>query len=238
MPNAPKWVLDVVEKILIPRLPSMEVNSIELLSPSVKRIRFRGKFKNLSFQPGSYMDIRVSDTEVRRYSAAFADPENGTMDFIVHLHGDHPGSHYMDQLSIGDKIRTSILKPHRCYDSSVQQYVVFGDETSLALACSLLPAFRKNKQQFEFYFELDQQNANVPELLQLENYTIFSKDGSFRNEEWIATLPALHRKESNSSCFVMTGNAVSVQTFRKLAKRCTSAKILSHGYWMEGKKGL
>lgn len=238
MPNAPKWVLDVVEKIIIPKLPLMEVINIELLSPSVKRIRFNGDFKSLSFHPGSYMDMRVSDTEVRRYTAAFNDTENGIMDFIVHLHGIHPGSQYMDRLKIGDKISTSILKPHKCYDKLVRKYVVFGDETSLALACSLFSVLKENKHQFEFYFELDEQNKNVPELLHLENYTVFPKNGSFRTENWITNLPVLQTQEWKDANFILTGNAKSVQTFRKVLKKYTSGKIISHDYWLEGKKGL
>ncbi|RZJ52987.1 MAG: siderophore-interacting protein, partial [Flavobacterium sp.] len=231
MPNAPKWVLDVVEKIFIPKLPLMKVTETELLSPSVKRIRFNGDFKSLNFQPSSYMDIRVSDTEVRRYSAAFSDTKNGIMDFIVHLHGTHPGSEYMRQLNVGDKISPSILKTHKCYNESAKKYVVFGDETSLALACSVFSVFKKNKDQFQFYFELDEENKNVPELLKLENCTVFPKDGSFRNEKWIQDLPVFQTEEWKNANFILTGNAKSVQTFRKVLKNNTSAKIISHGYW-------
>jgi len=238
MPNAPKWVLDAVEKILIPKLPLMKVAQTELLSPSVKRIRFYGDFKKLNFKPGSYMDIRVSDTEVRRYSAAFSDTKNGIMDFIVHLHGAHPGSEYMRKLNVGDKISTSILKPHKCYNESSKKYVVFGDETSLALACSIFSVFKENNDEFQFYFELTEENKNIPELLHLENYTVFAKDGAFRNEKWIQNLPVIQEEKWKDAVFILTGNAKSVQTFRKAAKNNSSAKIVSQGYWMEGKKGL
>lgn len=238
MPNAPKWVLDVVEKIFIPKLPLMKVTETTLLSPSVKRIRFNGDFKKHSFQPGSYMDIRVGDTEVRRYSAAFSDVENGIMDFIVHLHGEHPGSDYMKRLNVGDKISTSILKPHRCYNELAKKYVVFGDETSLALACSMFSVFKQNNDQFQFYFELDEENKNVPELLELENCTVFSKNNSFRNENWIQNLPVIQEEEWKCANFILTGNAKSVQTFRKVIKANTAAKIIAHGYWLEGRKGL
>ena len=238
MPNAPKWVLDVVEKIFIPKLPQMKVAETELLSPTVKRIRFNGDFKSLIFKPGSYMDIRVSDTEVRRYSAAFSDTKNGIMDFIVHLHGAHPGSEFMKRLNVGDKINTSIIKPHKCYTETAKKYVVFGDETSLALACSVFSVFKENKDEFQFYFELDEENKNVPELLKLENYTVFPKDGSFSNEKWVQNLPVIQKEEWKEANFILTGNAKSVQTFRKAVKSNTSAKIVAHGYWLEGKNGL
>lgn len=238
MPNAPKWLLDVVEKIFIPKLPMMEVRSTELLSPSVKRIRFSGDFKKLTFKPGSYMDIRVSDTEVRRYTVAFSDTKNGLMDFIVHLHGAHPGSLFMQRLNVGHKINTSTIKPHKCYSESAKKYVIFGDETSLALACSIFPVLKQNNDQFQFYFELDEENKNVPELLNLENYTVFPKDGSFRNEKWISNLPVIQEEKWKDAHFILTGNAKSVQSFRKVVRGNTAAKIIAHGYWLEGKNGL
>lgn len=238
MPNAPKWLLDVFEKMVMPKSSSVEVLNTELLSPSIKRIRFKGDFKKLTFKPGSYMDIRVSDTEVRRYTIAFSDTKNGFMDFIVHLHGTHPGSHFMQKLNVGHKMNTNIIKPHKCYDESFKKYVVFGDETSLALACSIFPVLKLNKDQFHFYFELDEESKKVPELLSLENYTVFSKNGSFRNEQWIRNLPIIKENEWKDACFILTGNAKSVQTFRKVAKGNNSAKIIAHGYWLEGKKGL
>ena len=238
MPNAPKWVLDVIDKIIMPKLPVMEVTNIELLSASVKKIRFCGDFQNFSFHPGSYMDIRVSDTEVRRYTAAAGDAQSGVMDFVVHLHGPHSGNLFMDGLKIGQKINSSMLKAHKCYDASAGKFVVFGDETSLALASSLFSVFEAQNKQFEFYLELDEQNRNVPELLGLKNCSVFPKNGSFKNEDWIRSLPIMQTQHWNGANFILTGNAKSVQIFRKVLKSQTSAKIISHGYWLEGKKGL
>lgn len=238
MPNAPKWVLDTVERLVLPKLPKMEVLNILNLSPGVRRIRFRGDFNEFVFKPGSYMDIRVSDTEVRRYTAAYSDTQAGIIDFIVHLHGKHPGSEYMRRLKREDKINSSILKHHKYYESSITRYVFFGDETSLALACSLLPVLQQNKHEFQFYFELDEDNKMVPELLGLENYQLFSKNGFFQNDKWLADTADFQKENWNGACFILTGNTKSVQAIRKRLKGGKYAKITAHGYWLEGKKGL
>src|SRR3546814_14985264 len=67
------------------------------------------------------------------------------------------------------------------YEPTIKQHLIFGDETSFGLACSFLPYLKMNQHQFQFYFELDESNFNVPQLLGLENYSVFSKND--RSEE-------------------------------------------------------
>jgi len=238
MPSAPKWLFDVVD-LFISKLPYVVITNVEFISQTVKKIHLNGDFKDLSFPVGCYIDFRVSDTEARRYTVAKADRENGFLEFIVHVHGAGSGSQFMQELKPGDKIKMNKPRTERnYYDRSANRFIVFGDETSLALACSFLPLLKQNNQDFHFYFELDDQNKNAPELLGLENYTTFSKNGSFRNEEWIAELPLFQTADFQKANFVLTGNAKSAQSFRKVAKGKGAQKTYLHGYWLEGKKGL
>ncbi|RYD99911.1 MAG: siderophore-interacting protein [Sphingobacteriales bacterium] len=237
MPSAPKWLFDSVE-FLLPKLPLSEVTEALYLSPSVKKIRCSVNFKKMDFTAGTYIDFRVSDTEARRYTVAFADAENGIIEFIVHVHGNGNGSRFMNSLKAGDKIKFNTPRAYNYYNNSAGSFVVFGDETSLGLACSLLPVLKKNKHPFQFYFELADENRNVPGLLGLENYIVFPKNGSFRSEEWISHLPVIQTREWQEANFVLTGNAKSAQTFRKVIKNKTNGKVNLHGYWLEGKKGL
>ncbi|PAM96350.1 siderophore-interacting protein [Flavobacterium sp. IR1] len=238
MPKAPKWLLDTVDKLFLPKLPKMEVIDTVDLSQGVKKIRFKGDFTKFAFKPGSHMDIRVSDTEIRRYTAAYSDTKAGIMDFVVHLHGRYPGSDYMRGLEKGHKINISILKNQKYYYPSVSKYVFFGDETALALACSLLTVLEKNGHEFQFYFELDKENAAVPELLNFKNYTVFSKNGFFQNPEWLADMPVLQTGNWNNASFILAGNTKSVQAIRKMLKGKIFGKLTAHGYWLEGKEGL
>ena len=239
MPSAPKWLFDVVERLLLPKVPLMEVSIIEYLSPSIKRLRFKGTFNSLHFEVGSYLDFRVSDTEARRYTVSYLDPQKEILEFIVHLHGEGQGRQFMDQLTVGDQIVVSAPRSHKCYEKSLKNQLIFGDETSLALACALLPLLINNHHQFHFYFELDKTNRDVPKLLGIPNCTVFDKDGSFLNEDWISKLPIFQQPTTHDIAFVLTGNAKSVQTFKKAVKNSgNKAKIFSQGYWLEGKKGL
>ncbi|UZR96366.1 FAD-binding oxidoreductase [Chondrinema litorale] len=237
MPNAPKWVFDVAER-LMPKLPLMEVTKTESLSAEVKRVQFKGDFNTLNIQVGSYMDFRVSDTEVRRYTISYIDHKKSIIEFIVHIHGKGAGSQFMNNFQIGNIANVNQARAHKYYEESVEKYVIFGDETSLGLACSFLPVLKQNGHQFQYYFELEDANKNVPQLLQLENFTVFPKNGSFENDNWLNYLPIFQTPDWQEYKFILTGNVKSAKAFRKLIKKKCNAKIILHGYWLEGKKGL
>ncbi|MFP9098119.1 siderophore-interacting protein [Flavobacterium sp. RHBU_24] len=237
MPSAPKWLFDVVER-LSPKLPSMVVTATRLLSSSVKKITFSGDFSGLDFREGYCIDFRVTDTEVRRYTPSFVDDVNGILELVVHLHGNAPGARFMDALQPGDTVNISAPRGHKYYDIGTDNYVIFGDETSLALACSFQQSFKKNRQDFRFYLELDPENGEVPALLGLENYTVFPKNGAFKNPEIIKLLPQLQDMSWRLATFILTGNVVSAQALRKALKGVAQGKVHLQGYWISGKKGL
>lgn len=238
MPSAPKWLFDAVD-LLMPKLPLVSINAVELLSPSLKKIQFKGDFKNLHFPVGAFVDFRVSETDARRYTVSLADPENGIIEMIVHLHGDGSGRHYMDSLKVGDLIDMNKPRGERSYyDPKAEKYVIFGDETSLGLACSFLPVLKQNNHQFLFYLEMDQENQHVPQQLGLENCVLFDKNRSFKNEDVIDDLPIFQTGNWDQATFVLTGNVSSAQRFKKVIKKKTKAKTYLHGYWLEGKRGL
>lgn len=116
MPSAPKWLFNAAD-LLLPKVPFVEVADTEFLSPFVKRIRVKGDFKNLIFPVGSYVDFRVCDTEARRYTVSDVDVEKGILQFIVHLHGNAPGSCFMDNLKVGDTMNMNKPRVERKYPS-------------------------------------------------------------------------------------------------------------------------
>jgi NADPH-dependent ferric siderophore reductase len=231
----PKWMGDLFEGAL---RPNMNIIQTSYISPQIKKIRFQGDISKMNFQIGYANVIRVSETEYRNYTVAYHDKEKGFIDIIFHLHGNGVGSQYIDALDTNDELYISPPRGKKLYDPNVKQQFIFGDESSLGVACSFLQVLKQNQHSFQFYFELDAENKNVPELLGLKNFTVFPKDGSFRNENWINDLPLFKTPEWKLASFVLIGNVKSVQTFRKVVKNNTSGRIATQGYWLEGKKGL
>jgi NADPH-dependent ferric siderophore reductase len=233
--SIPKWMSDLFEGSL---RPNMKVLNVAPLTPHIKKIHFQGDISKMSFQIGYASVLRVSETEFRNYTVAHHDMSQGILDIIFHIHGNGVGSQLIDALEAGDELYIGPSRGIKQYNPSIKQQLIFGDETSLGLACSFQSVLKKNDHQFQFYFELDEENKETPQLLGLENCTVFPKNGSFRNEKWISNLPVFQTLEWHSASFALTGNVKSVQAFRNVLKNKTKGKISSQGYWLEGKKGL
>ncbi|WP_344825701.1 siderophore-interacting protein [Chryseobacterium ginsenosidimutans] len=233
--NIPKWMIGLFGNKLSPNVKVVETT---FLSPQVKKVSFQGDVSDWDFTIGYASVIRVSETEFRNYTVAHYDKENGVFDIIFHIHGNGAGSKFIEGLKVSDELFISPPRGKKLYETNKQQQFFFGDETSLGVACAWLPLLKKNQQQFQFYFELDEINKSVPERLALENYTVFPKNNSFRNEKWISTLPLFQTQEWNTANIALVGNVKSVQVFRKVLKDKKQGSIYSQGYWLEGKKGL
>jgi len=231
--SIPKWVSHLFGNTMLPNVKVLEVHNISL---KIKKIRFRGDLSKWDFHTGYASVIRVSETEFRNYTVAYHDRVKGFFDIIFHIHGNAIGSRFIDDLKPGDELFVSAPRGKKMYESDGVKQFIFGDETSLGLACAFIPVL--NQHQFQFYFELDAANKNVPLLLGLENFTVFPKNGSFQNENWINDLPVFKTAGWQDANFVLTGNAKSVQNFKKVLKKWDAGKIATQGYWLEGKKGL
>ncbi len=230
--SMPKWIGDLFAGSL---RPNVKILKTSYISSQIKRIRFQGNISKMNLQIGYANVIRVSETEYRNYTVASHDTIAGTLDIVFHIHGNGVGSRYIDALKTGDELFISDPRGKKLYDAGSKQQIIFGDETSLGTACSLLPILKQNQQQFHFYFELAEENKHTPQLLGLENCTVFPKNDVFTNEKNIDDLRTSHWRAAN---FILTGNVKSMQTLRRVLKSSTTGKILSQGYWLEGKKGL
>jgi NADPH-dependent ferric siderophore reductase len=231
----PKWMGDWLESAVGPRL---KVAAVTYITPQLKRISFRGNMEKMDTLPGGASVIRVSDTDYRNYTPAFCDVPGESMEMVIHIHGGGVGSAYIDDLEPGDELYVSYPRGRKAYDLKAQQQIIFGDETSLGLACALQPLLKAQGQSFRFLFELDAVNQQAPALLGLENCSVFPKKGLFWQASRIETLLNEYGSGLEGASYILTGNVQSMQAFRKALKGRTEGEIFTQGYWLEGKKGL
>jgi len=193
----------------------------------------------MNFKLGYAVFIRINETEFRNYTPSFWDIENGILEILFHLHGPTSGSDFIRQLRENDVVRISMPRGRNQYDPAVKHYLLFGDETSLGLMVAFQNAFLKNHHLFQIYLELDKQNLALPKLLKLQNCLVFDKETTFKNPHLIEKLPVFEMPDWAKANLVLTGNAKSIQTFRKALKSSTmQGKIIAQAFWVEGKKGL
>jgi len=221
-------------------VPQAEVVDIDILSSSVKRIRLKGQFERFQLNSGSYISFKINYILARKYTIAALDKPKGYLELIVYLH-QHKGNgqQFMDQLKIGDKLNMSSLRSNSNHlDFSTSKFVFFGDETSLGLGLSLLNKWKQQKADFLFLFELDKENETIPERLGFEQTQVYAKQSTFRVERQIGQLDPIKDARWKDAVFLLTGNAKSIQIFRKVIKDKTTSKVYTRGYWIEGIEGL
>nr|WP_315221828.1 FAD-binding oxidoreductase [uncultured Flavobacterium sp.] len=233
--SIPKWLGDLFEGTL---RPNVKIRDTTYLSPKIKKIRFQGNVSRLNIPMGYANVIRVSETEFRNYTLIHHDTENDIFDIVFHIHGNGVGSHYINGLTKNDELYISPPRGKKLYEPSVKKQFIFGDETSLGFASSILPSLKEYKHQYLFCFELEEENHNVPQLLGLDQYVVFQKNNSFSNENWINKLPIFETDNWLDANFILTGNITSIRIFKKILKEKKVNRILSQGYWLEGKKGI
>ena len=240
MPTAPKWINDALEKMAPSMIRMVKVQETSYLSPNIKRVRLRGDFSGLNFDPGYTISFRVNATDSRHYTVSYTNPSEGIIEFIAHIHGDAVGANYIAGLKPGnEEIKLAVLGSDRQYNAYAEKQLIFGDETSLSLMSSFLPLLKKNHHQFKFFVELDADHTNIPSILGLENCTVFSKQDVFRDREKISELPIFKNEDWSGANVILTGNVTSIQNFKKVLKANNyRGKIYVKGYWLEGKKGL
>jgi len=238
MSNLFKSILDFFDLFPI-KSPLAEVIQIDILSSSIKRIRLKGDFKKMNVTVGSYLSLKINYTQSRKYTVYALDQENGFLEILVYLHPEGAQQRFMSQLIVGDKVMLNKLRSSSDFlQQSMQEFVFFGDETSLGFATSLLSLWKVNHPNHLFIFELDEENKEIPTTLGLTNTLVVSKEESFRNEKWISQLTAIESNEWKNAPFILTGNAKSIQIIRKVIQDKTTNKVYTRGYWVEGIEGL
>ncbi|WP_410879379.1 FAD-binding oxidoreductase [Myroides sp. DW712] len=237
--NSVRRILDFLGIAPI-KVPEAEVVDIEMLSPSIKRIQIKGQFEKLHLNSGAYISFTLNYVQTRKYTIATLDKEKGCLELLVYLH-HHKGNgqRFMDQLKIGDQMNMNSLRSNSNHlNLATSKYVFFGDETSLGLGLSLLNKWKQQQVDFLFLFELDKENQDLPEKLGFEQTWVYPKKNTFRNERMIGQLEPIKSNQWKDAVFLLTGNAKSIQIFRKVIKDKTTSKVYTRGYWIEGIEGL
>lgn len=227
MPNVPKWVADQMENLLPSKFMHIEVDKVIQFSTEIKVITFHADLSKIDNFPGSAINFRVSNTEIRHYTPVDFDKANGTFDIYFHIHGNGPGSHLADNLVPGDQLKVSVPGGRKIYDHSKSSHFFFGDETSLGFYISLLREINKNNGKAFGIFEMNEPGLHTP-----FDIKIVPRNAEIALDQYIDAY--------RESIFYLTGNVASVQQFRTALKKhnINSKNIKLQGYWAAGSVGL
>jgi NADPH-dependent ferric siderophore reductase len=243
MPRIPKWLGDTMETIFSRMIVPVRVTRVEYIYPQLKKIIMKGDFTKAKYAPGNVIEFRVTDNDFRHYTISDFDTEKGICEMLVYLHRQGVGSRWIENLKAGDKLKLMGPGGKMSYQFPFKQHFVFGDETSLGLMICMGKAASENKQLFFGLVELEKEHLSWINFLNSEN--IQSTESSFKNPaqpaiDLLSQWKDYFDKNTDNTCFYLTGRARSIQQFRKflLSKGVDSKKIKTEPYWAEGKKGL
>lgn len=245
MPRVPKWLGDVIESTFSGSYTSVVVSKTEYVHEQLKLIRFEGEFSTVKkeFIAGNVVEFRVNDTDYRHYTPAAFSVHKGYCDVLFYLHGKGPGSQWAEDLKVGNDLKMIGPGSKMSYNKAFQYHVVFGDETSLGLFQCMEEEASRNGHQLLCLSELDPGHKDWLADTGILSGIYIEKNERHQLHHAGAFLQKWFQKEGTTidhACFYLTGNARSIQSFRKviLAMGGANKHIQTYPYWVEGKKGL
>jgi NADPH-dependent ferric siderophore reductase len=212
----------------------------EALSDRFRLVSLEGpELREVQWTPGQKVQIAMGSAFVARtYTPIAWDADQGRTRILGFAHGAGPGSEWLRRVKAGDEC--DVFGPRASL--GVRQlegpFAIFGDESSLGLACALTGQYPH--RLVAGYFEADDaaDTAAVAVRLGMAATHVFGRSmGEAHIVDLEATLPGLI---ASGHVFVLTGKAGTVQRLRQKLKEygVPSGRIRAKAYLAPGKVGM
>ena len=218
------------------------IAAAEVLSPHFRLVDLEGEaLKGVAWVVGQKLQIAMcTGLTARTYTPMSWGAEQGRTRLLAFAHGDGPGSRWIDGLRDGDMCQ--FFGPRRSLDLSglSAPLVLFGDETSFALAAALLATPGLPGLNATCMFEATDvaESRPVLEVIGLGSATLIARGTGDAHLGAVAAELSSHSE--GGAHFVLTGKAQSIQHVSRALKTAGvgSSRIRAKAYWAPGKTGL
>jgi ferric-chelate reductase (NADPH) len=196
-------------------------------------------FRETVWSPGEKIGIIAGGKRV--YTPISIDPSTRQLRLLVFLHGGGPGSDWASSVEVSDECHFMGPRSSLPLSSITEPTVLFGDETSFAVA-STLQTHLGTETQSRFVFEVSsiQESRTVLDALGIRETSLIEKrsDGLHLQEAGRCVLKAM--TELATKELVLTGSGPSIQGIRtELSTHGVDlARSKVKAYWAPGKTGL
>jgi NADPH-dependent ferric siderophore reductase len=196
-------------------------------------------FRGVAWQPGQKVQIAMRSAFVARtFTPVEWDAATGRMRLLGYAHGAGPGSDWLRAARKNDQC--DVFGPRSSLDTRAitGPIVVFGDETSIGLACSLQHLHQAEAVQSILETDDADSVRAVAALLAIGSLHLSQRTAGDAHLHAIAEqLAAL---AATGATFLLTGKAQSIQQLHRRLKSTgvPGARILTKAYWAPGKTGL
>jgi NADPH-dependent ferric siderophore reductase len=233
---------------------SARISSVTALSDRFRLIELRGDaLKGVAWTPGDKIQVAIGSGFTRRtYTPISWDATVGTTRLLVYLHGGGAGSQWASDLQPGDLCDFS--GPRKSLDVSVlaSDTILFGDETSFALAAAAAAAATatatatataySGMRQGETHcvFEVDDTVAAqaVIDRLGLRDASVIERQPAGVHHDVL--FKRLAGFLSDDADFILTGQASAIRYLHHSLKLggLPASRLRVKAYWAQGKTGL
>lgn len=196
-------------------------------------------FKRVAWQPGQKVQIAMGSAFVTRtFTPVEWDAATGRTRLLGYAHGTGPGSDWLRGARKNDEC--DVFGPRASLDTRAiaGPVVVFGDETSIGLACSL-----RNLHQAEAvhsFLETDDADSVSAVAAHLGIGGLHLSQRTAGDAHLHSIAEQLAALAATDATFLLTGKAQSIQQLHRRLKSTgvPAARILAKAYWAPGKTGL
>lgn len=216
------------------------VAAISSVSSSFRLIDLESEvFRKVVWNPGEKIGLIIGGKRV--YTPISINPSAAQMRLLVYLHGGGPASEWAASAKVSDECHFMGPRSSLPLSSITKPAVLFGDETSFAVA-STLQTHLGEDTQCRFVFEVSslQESRVVLDVLGIRETSLIEKrsDGSHLQEVTRCIVKAM--TELATKELVLTGCGLSIQSIRtELAGQGIDlAGVKVKAYWAPGKTGL
>lgn len=211
------------------------------LSPHFRWLELEGDaLRGVLAQPGDKLQMFLPGVGMRTYSPVAWDPARGTTKLLVYLHGTSPGAVWGRSARAGDGCQFFGPRGSIPLGAMPGPVVLFGDETSFAVAHALRVA-RGSADEIDAVFEASEREESraVLDALGLAGAALIERapGDAHLDAAHEALRAALHKRPT--ARLVMTGKAQSIQALRaRLRAEGLQREGKVKAYWSVGKAGL
>lgn len=220
------------------------VAAVERLSPRFRRVRLEGEaLRDVLWAPGQKIQVAMGmGLAARTYTPVSWDVTGGATQLLAFSHGEGshgggPGSRWTAGLKAGDGCQ--FFGPRRSLDFTdhAGPWVLFGDETSFAVALACRMALGSG---FRCVFEVSDL-AEARSVLDAVGLSDAMLIGRLAGEGHLAAVvDALSHTGGDAAHFALTGRAPAIQQITRALKErgVAASRRKAKAYWAPGKSGL
>lgn len=211
------------------------------LSANFRLIDFHGEtLRDCAWSPGDKVQVKLDGGFITRtYTPITWDRNRGKTQFLAFCHGAGPGSEWARHVEMGDERQFFGPRGSLSLDGLGPRAILFGDETSFALAIALKRASAARLER-RCVFEVNDPNeaASILEQLEFPASVVIQRrdDDAHLPEVARAILDAKHPETS----YILSGKAPSIQYVSRALKSAGvgTRSMRTKAYWAPGKVGL